>query len=116
MKFISVIDNPKYSCIIQVKVVTKIMAKVAVTITDAISPNFVCCCPSYRGDTDAVPADVRASEGVPVSSAASDTGSDSEDSTVPITRHKKEDDILREELANARREIEELKKLLAAKV
>ena len=79
------------------------------------SPNFVCCCPTYRDDI--VPNDVQTNgTALPISAASSESGSDSEDSTVPITRQKKQDDILREELASARREIEELKKLLASRV
>jgi 6-phosphogluconolactonase len=78
------------------------------------SPNFVCCCPSYRDDSDVIQSDEPST--LPISSALSDAAYDSEDSTVPIARHKKEDDMLREELAKARHEIEELKELLAAKL
>jgi 6-phosphogluconolactonase len=82
------------------------------------SPNFVCCCPSYRDDSEIILNDDFPSESstLPTAFSLSDAGSDSEDSTVPIPRHKKEDDILREELAKAKHEIEDLKRLLAEKV
>lgn len=84
------------------------------------SPNFVCCCPSYDEEGEDVPKDVtddihavspvEAADGSTIDSA-----SDSDDSTVPI-RRKTDEKALRQELAKAKQEIEELKKLLAAKV
>jgi 6-phosphogluconolactonase len=90
------------------------------------SPNFVCCCPSHRADSFNEVLSTMEGELVQTglsslaqasSIAASVTGSDSDESTLPIARRKKENNnALREELASARREIEELKKLLAEKV
>jgi len=88
------------------------------------SPNFVCCCPSHRPDSsDEILSImdrgvVETGLSLPASSLAmGESGSDSEDSTVPIVRRKKDDDsALREELASAKREIEELKRMLAEKV
>lgn len=80
------------------------------------SPNFVCCCPSYRDDDD-----VEISEPmVPAiwttnASTCSDAASDSEDSTVPVRKGNKSEMSLQDELARARQEIEELKRLLAQK-
>ena len=79
------------------------------------SPNFVCCCPSYRDDSD-VPADVQTESTEPISTGLSDAGSDSEDSTVPIRQGRKSKMTLQEELAQSRQQIEELKALLAQKV
>ena len=80
------------------------------------SPNFVCCCQSYQEDDD----DVSSSEPVnPIFSTMrsniSDTGSDSDESTVPIRRGIKSEMTLQDELEQARKEIEELKRLLAEK-
>lgn len=83
------------------------------------SPNFVCCCPSYRGETEGVAPVVPLStiEHRTSFSVTASSGSDSEESTIPATaRNKKGDDALREELASARREIEQLKKQLLAQV
>jgi 6-phosphogluconolactonase len=81
------------------------------------SPNFVCCCPSY--DEDFI--DTSEMNNKLFSSAlsiASDSTSDSGESTVPIAAQgaKSSEASLKEELATAKQEINELKKLLAAKV
>jgi 6-phosphogluconolactonase len=81
------------------------------------SPNFVCCCPSYEEDF----IDTSEMDNKLFSSAmsiASDSTSDSGESTVPIAGRgaKGSETSLKEELATAKQEIDELKKLLAAKV
>jgi 6-phosphogluconolactonase len=84
------------------------------------SPNFVCCCPTYPEEDDNVN---RSSISMLMhsgfsTSAVQDSGnsSDSDDSTVPVKRRDSPDNFLKAELAKARQEIEELRKLLAAKV
>jgi hypothetical protein len=79
------------------------------------SPNFVCCCPTYQDD-DAVEDTTNNKVLSSATSAVSDSGSDSDDSTLPIRRGTKNETVLMEELAIARQEILELKKMLAAKV
>jgi DNA-binding beta-propeller fold protein YncE len=82
------------------------------------SPNFVCCCPSYQDDDVDIEVSSEPSR-VPVfssnASTCSDATSDSEESTVPVREGNKIDTNLEEELAQARLEIEELKRMLAAK-
>jgi 6-phosphogluconolactonase len=77
------------------------------------SPNFVCCCPTYQDD-DAVEDTTNNKLLYLATSAVSDSGSESDDSTILITRGAKNESVLIEELAMARQEIEELKKMLAA--
>ena len=75
------------------------------------SPNFVCCCPTYD-DESAVPTET--STTLEAALSVSDSASDSEDSTVPIRTGTKTEAALRSELAKARMEIDELKKMLAS--
>jgi hypothetical protein len=79
------------------------------------SPNFVCCCPSYQEDSTERESH---EERVPIFSSQvstlSDGASDSEESTVNVREHSKIS--MYEQLAQARLEIEELKRMLAAKV
>lgn len=79
------------------------------------SPNFVCCCPSYQEDMGEPNAP---QEKVTVFSSqmstASDGVSDSEDSTFNV--HEQNKVSLSEQLAQARLEIEELKRMLAERV
>ena len=79
------------------------------------SPNFVCCCPSYQEDSTELESH---EERVPIFSSQvstlSDAASDSEESTVNVREHNKIS--MYEQLAQARLEIEELKRMLAAKV
>jgi hypothetical protein len=79
------------------------------------SPNFVCCCPTYQDD-DAVEDTTNTKLLSSDTSTVNDSGSDSDESTLPIGRGTKNETVLIEELATARQEIEELKKMLAAKV
>jgi 6-phosphogluconolactonase len=87
------------------------------------SPNFVCCCPTYHDDDDtrhASTPDLFASMTVTTNNnkvlgAYDESGSDSEDSTVPTYQNDPADASLKEELAKAKQEIEALKKLLAEK-
>ena len=80
------------------------------------SPNFVCCCPSHQDEED-----LEASSELPravyssTASTCSDHGSDSEESTIPIRQGNKSEMTLREELARARQEIEDLKRMLSEK-
>lgn len=76
------------------------------------SPNFVCCCPSYQDDDSEIPDESNENS---VASVV-DSGSDSEDSTVPIRQGRKSQMTLQQELAQAQQQIEELKRLLAQKV
>jgi 6-phosphogluconolactonase (cycloisomerase 2 family) len=86
------------------------------------SPNFVCSCPTHHDDVD--DAIENEFESMALSEMTTpkqvtfdgDSCSDSEDSTVPVYRGQSSDNNLKEELAKARQEIEELKKLLAQKV
>lgn len=78
------------------------------------SPNFVCCCPSYQDDIA-----VETEESGPMLSSisvGSDHGSDSDESTIRVSRVRKGDENLKAELASAKQEIEELKRLLQAKI
>lgn len=77
------------------------------------SPNFVCCCPSYQDDDTELPDDTYHTNFA--LSTVADSGSDSEDSTVPIRQGKKSQTTLHEELAQAKKQIEELQRLLAEK-
>lgn len=77
------------------------------------SPNFVCCCPSYQED---VAEPFVSSLTIMSNISVSDTASDSEDSTIQIPRDNKSETALATELAEAKREIEELRKLLATKM
>lgn len=84
------------------------------------SPNFVCCCPSYQDDGDDIDLSEPSPSSVPVAlssnaSACSDGASDSEESTIPVWQGEKSEITLQEELAQARVEIEELKRLLSQK-
>lgn len=78
------------------------------------SPNFVCCCPSYQEDLREMDSP---EERVPVfysnMSTISDAASDSEESTVNIRETNKIS--LHEQLAQARLEIQELKRMLEEK-
>lgn len=78
------------------------------------SPNFVCCCPSYREEFEE--REISRSP-VPVfssnASAISDTASDSDESTVNI--HDRNKLSLHEQLMQARIEIEKLRQMLAQK-
>jgi 6-phosphogluconolactonase (cycloisomerase 2 family) len=85
------------------------------------SPNFVCCCPTHHDDDDTL----RLSSSEIVDSISFQNKntpvydgsiSDSEESTVPVYSEQVAQQSLKEELAKAKLEIEELKKLLAAKV
>eukprot|EP00539_Tryblionella_compressa_P016957 CAMPEP_0178852346 /NCGR_PEP_ID=MMETSP0746-20121128/21613_1 /TAXON_ID=913974 /ORGANISM="Nitzschia punctata, Strain CCMP561" /LENGTH=267 /DNA_ID=CAMNT_0020517985 /DNA_START=1 /DNA_END=804 /DNA_ORIENTATION=+ len=85
------------------------------------SPNFVCCCPTHQEDDTIQSSSEILSESMVVSSSAVDaydgsSCSDSEDSTVPVHRGQSSEQSLKEELAQAKLEIEALKKLLAEKV
>mmetsp|Transcript_3777 Transcript_3777/g.6664 ORF Transcript_3777/g.6664 Transcript_3777/m.6664 type:complete len:525 (+) Transcript_3777:265-1839(+) len=85
------------------------------------SPNFVCCCPTHQEDDTIQSSSEILSESLVVSSSAVDaydgsSCSDSEDSTVPVHRGQLSEQSLKEELAQAKLEIEALKKLLAEKV
>lgn len=84
------------------------------------SPNFVCCCPTYQEDDDTANRSemtlLMQSKLNSVMAQDSGSGSDSEDSTVQVERGQSSDHKLKEELFNARQEIEELRKLLAEKV
>ena len=76
------------------------------------SPNFVCCCPTHSEDDDEVEA---THEYVPTTASLGDSGSDSEDSTVPTWTGRSSEKNVKAELDKARAEIENLKKLLAAR-
>ena len=80
------------------------------------SPNFVCCCPSYQ--EDATELEYHEERVPPIFSSQvstlSDAASDSEESTVNVREHNKIS--MYEQLAQARMEIEELKRLLAEKL
>lgn len=80
------------------------------------SPNFVCCCPSYQDDDEYIKTP---DEGHPLLSSnistCSDSGSDTDESTVPVREGNKSQMTLQQELAQARREIEQLKRMLAEK-
>lgn len=86
------------------------------------SPNFLCCCPTHHDDdtVESPASELWSSMTVTTSSKKQplltydEISSDSEDSTVPVWRGES-DQNLKEELAKARQEIEELKKLLAEK-
>jgi len=81
------------------------------------SPNFVCCCPSYQDDEEYVKAP---EVGHPLLSSnistCSDSGSDTDESTVPVRGGTKSEMTLKQELAQARLEIEQLKRMLAEKI
>jgi hypothetical protein len=84
------------------------------------SPNFVCSCPTHHDD-DTLPnafETMTVSEMTPLKPATydGDSCSDSEDSTVPVWSGQSSDQNLKEELAKAKQEIEELKRLLAQKM
>ena len=74
------------------------------------SPNFVCCCPSYQEDTA---EELDSNDTVSSALSVGDAGSDSEDSTIQIRPATKAEASLRAELADAKRQIEELKQMLA---
>lgn len=84
------------------------------------SPNFVCCCPTYHEEDDSAGRSERAmlmhSRMSSVTVRDSGNSSDSDDSTVPVTNGHSSDLLLKEELAKAKQEIEELRKLLAEKL
>lgn len=81
------------------------------------SPNFVCCCPSYQEDEvyfhPTEQANPLLSSNI---STCSDSCSDSDESTIPIREGNKSEMTLQQELAQARLEIEQLKRMLADKV
>jgi len=80
------------------------------------SPNFVCCCPSYQDDDS---DEIEEEQAAPVFSSnvsACSDNSESEESTMHVREGDKNQLTLQEQLAQARLEIEELKRLLAAKV
>jgi 6-phosphogluconolactonase len=84
------------------------------------SPNFVCCCPSYNEDDESanrseMPMMVH-SKMTAGSIADSGNSSDSDDSTIQVTRGQSSDMKLMKELAQAKEEIEKLRKLLAEKL
>ena len=76
------------------------------------SPNFVCNCPMYDPDGDDVPEEQPEATSIIRSSLGAGASSDSEDSTSAVPRHPKKNP-LEDELAMARREIEQLKEQLA---
>jgi 6-phosphogluconolactonase len=76
------------------------------------SPNFVFCCPTYQDD-DAV-EETKTKLLSSATSIVSDSGSESEESKISIMRDIKNQSVLMEDFAMARKEIEELKKMLAA--
>eukprot|EP00536_Pseudo-nitzschia_multiseries_P012498 jgi/Psemu1/68333/estExt_Genemark1.C_4810016 len=85
------------------------------------SPNFVCCCPTYsEDDTEIRQRQENFESSIRAVTLAKDnennSGSDSEDSTVPTWRGRSSEDNIKAELAKAREEIETLKKLLAERV
>mmetsp|Transcript_22116 Transcript_22116/g.54720 ORF Transcript_22116/g.54720 Transcript_22116/m.54720 type:complete len:496 (+) Transcript_22116:311-1798(+) len=74
------------------------------------SPNFVCCCPTHSEDEDEVETP---HEYIPTTASLGDSSCDSEDSTVPAWTGRSSEENVKTELAKARAEIENLKKLLA---
>jgi 6-phosphogluconolactonase len=83
------------------------------------SPNFVCCCPTYQEDDDrASGSEVAMVMHSKLTSMVQDSGnsSDSDESTVPVSRGQNSEHLLKEELAKAKEEIAELRKLLAEKL
>lgn len=85
------------------------------------SPNFVCCCPTHSEDD--IDVDVfhqnQIYSSIEASSLQGDdvspNSSDSEDSTVPAWTGRSSEAIVKAQLADARKEIESLKKLLATR-
>lgn len=81
------------------------------------SPNFVCCCPSYQDDDEGLEFNNEPTHPTFLStaSACSDNASDSEESTIEIRQGNKSEMTIQQELAQARLEIEELKRMLSEK-
>ncbi len=81
------------------------------------SPNFVCCCPSYQEDDEYVNSLDQANPLLSSNiSTCSDSGSDSDESTMAIREGTKSEMTLQQELAQARLEIEQLRRMLAEKI
>lgn len=81
------------------------------------SPNFICCCPTHEDDSEIIAPNEALPSIVATSSSTGGASSDSEDSTTVTTKkNTKSDSQLMEELERARKEIAELKEMLAAKV
>ena len=78
------------------------------------SPNFVCCCPVHEDDLPAPPTDPEEMV-VSSKSAVADSDSESLESTLPADADKaNKTSRVEEELAQARLEIEELKRQLSS--
>ena len=81
------------------------------------SPNFICCCPTHEDDSEIIAPNEALPSIVATSSSTGGASSDSEDSTTVTTKkNTKSDSQLMEELERARKEIAELKEMLAAKM
>jgi len=85
------------------------------------SPNFVCCCPTHSEDDidiavshqNQIYSSIEASALQGDVDDVSPNSSDSEDSTVPAWTGRSSEEMVKAQLADARKEIESLKKLLA---
>eukprot|EP00934_Nitzschia_sp_Nitz4_P004958 Nitzschia sp. Nitz4//scaffold46_size129759//74534//76257//NITZ4_003509-RA/size129759-augustus-gene-0.10-mRNA-1//1//CDS//3329552619//4948//frame0 len=75
------------------------------------SPNFVCCCPATQGEDEG--PEIRQRPSFVMTAIRNSDVSDSEESTHPIRMGEDNENNLRKELAQAREEIENLKRRLA---